>query len=141
VWIILSDPNAVVECVEGATLGDKRDDGSFDAKLIVKFGPAKVAFAANVMVDYDEVNQSGNVIARGKDAISGTKFRTTMHFSVTGQDATPDNVRSEIPIKAECELTGRLSNLIESGANLVIKRMTASFAEKLAERCGGTKAA
>jgi carbon monoxide dehydrogenase subunit G len=140
VWTILSDPNAVVECVEGATLGDKRDDGSFDAKLIVKFGPAKVSFAANVMVDYDEANQSGNVIARGKDAISGTKFRTTMHFSVTGQDAPPDNVRSEIPIKAECELTGRLSNLIESGANLVIKRMTASFAEKLAERCGGTKA-
>jgi carbon monoxide dehydrogenase subunit G len=140
VWAILSDPTAVVECVEGATLGDKQDDGSFDAKLIVKFGPAKVSFAANVMVDYDEANQSGNVIARGKDAISGTKFRTTMHFSVTGQDAPPDNVRSEIPIKAECELTGRLSNLIESGANLVIKRMTASFAEKLAERCGGTKA-
>jgi len=137
VWAIVSDPSAVVECVEGAVLGDKQDDGSFDARMTVKFGPAKVAFAANVLVEYDEANKSGSVTARGKDSISGTKFRTTMQFKVEGQDAPP---QSAMPIKAECELTGRLAHLIESGANIVIKRMTASFAEKLAERCGGAKA-
>ena len=139
VWNILSDPNAVVECVEGAVLGEKKDDGSFDAKLTVKFGPAKVAFNANVMLELDAANMSGNVTARGKDSISGTKFRTSMQFKVEGQDAPPENPRSAIPINAECEITGRLSSLIETGANLVIKRMTTSFAEKLAERCGGTK--
>ena len=138
VWAILSDPNAVVECVEGATLGDKRDDGSFDAKLTVKFGPAKIAFNANVVLDLDAANKSGSVTARGKDSISGTKFSTNMQFKVEGADTPPDNAMSVIPIKAECEITGRLSSLIESGANLVIKRMTASFAQKLAERCGGT---
>ena len=137
VWAILSDPAAVVACVEGAALGDQQDDGSFDAKMSVKFGPAKVSFNANVLVEYDEANKSGNVTARGKDSISGTKFRTTMQFKVEGQDAPP---QTAVPIKAECELSGRLAHLIESGANLVIKRMTASFAEKLAERCGGTKA-
>ncbi|MEQ1776822.1 MAG: hypothetical protein ABL891_23795, partial [Burkholderiales bacterium] len=91
---------------------------------------------ANVMLELDEASQSGSVTARGKDSISGTKFSTTMQFKVEGQDAPP---QSTIPIKAECEITGRLSSLIESGANLVIKRMTASFAEKLAERCGGTR--
>jgi len=137
VWVILSDPNAVVECVEGAALGEKKEDGSFDAKLTVKFGPAKVAFNANVLLELDEANKSGNVTARGKDSISGTKFRTSMQFKVEGQDSPP---QSAIPIKAECEISGRLSSLIETGANLVIKRMTTSFAEKLAERCGGTKA-
>jgi uncharacterized protein len=137
VWAILSDPAAVVECVEGAALGDKQEDGSFDAKMAVKFGPAKVSFAANVMVDYDEANKSGSVTARGKDGISGTKFKTSMQFKLEGEDTPPHSV---IPIKAECELSGRLAHLIESGANLVIRRMTASFAEKLAERCGGTKA-
>ena len=137
VWAIVSDPSAVVECVEGAVLGDKQDDGSFNARMTVKFGPAKIAFAANVLVEYDEANKSGSVTARGKDSISGTKFRTTMKFNVEGGDVPP---QSTMPIKAECELTGRLAHLIESGANLVIKRMTASFAEKLAVRCGGTKA-
>ena len=139
VWAILSDPNAVVECVEGAALGEKQEDGSFNAKMAVKFGPAKVSFAANVMVAYDEANKSGSVTARGKDSISGTRFKTAMQFWVEGHDASSDNVVTAIPIKAECELTGRLSHLIESGANLVIKRMMTSFADKLAERCGGTK--
>lgn len=139
VWSVLSDPNAVVECVEGAVLGEKKDDNSFDAKLTVKFGPARVAFNANVVLELDEANKSGNVTARGKDSISGTKFRTTMQFSVEGEDAPQENVITTIPIKAECEITGRLSSLIESGANLVIKRMTASFAQKLAERCSGVK--
>ena len=136
VWAILSDPSAVVECVEGATLGDKQDDGSFNAKMVVKFGPARVSFAANVLVEYDEANKSGSVTARGKDGISGTKFKTAMQFKLEGQDTPP---LSAIPIKAECELSGRLAHLIESGANLVIKRMTASFVEKLAEKCGGAK--
>ena len=137
VWTILSDPSAVVECVEGAELGEKQEDGSFDAKMAVKFGPAKVSFAANVLVTYDEASKAGSVTARGRDRISGTKFKTDMQFKVEGDDAATQSV---IPIKANCELTGRLAHLIESGANLVIKRMTASFAEKLAERCGGAKA-
>ena len=141
VWAILSDPTAVVDCVEGAVLGDKQEDGSFNAKMTVKFGPAKVSFAANVLVEYDQANQSGSVTARGRDGISGTKFKTAMQFKVEGQDAPPNVTRSAIPIKAECELSGRLAHLIESGANLVIKRMTASFAEKLAEKCGGTPSA
>jgi len=58
---------------------------------------------------------------------------------VEGHDASSDNVVTAIPIKAECELSGRLAHLIESGANLVVKRMMTSFAEKLAERCGGIK--
>ncbi len=136
VWAILSDPSAVVDCVEGAALGDKQEDGSFNAKMAVKFGPAKIAFNANVLVEYDEANLSGTVTARGKDGISGTKFKTTMHFKVEGQESPP---QTAVPIRAECELNGRLAHLIESGANLVIKRMTTSFAEKLAERCSGTK--
>ena len=138
VWAILSNPASVVDCVEGAVLGDKQEDGSFNAKMTVKFGPAKVSFAANVLVAYDEAHQSGSVTARGKDGISGTKFTTAMQFKVEGQDAPP---QTTIPIKAECEISGRLAHLIESGANMVIKRMTAGFAEKLAEKCCGVKSA
>ncbi len=140
VWAILADPHAVVECVEGAELGEQHEeDGSFDAKMAVKFGPAKIGFNANVLLNLDDAAKSGNVVARGKDRISGTKFQTTMHFKAERQDAPAAHPLSAILIKAECEITGRLSSLIETGANLVIKRMTASFAEKLAERCGGAK--
>ena len=44
VWTVLSDPHAVVECVKGASLGERHEDGSYDAGLLVSFGPATVTF-------------------------------------------------------------------------------------------------
>ena len=48
VWNFLSDPRSVVECVEGAALGEQQEDGTYDASITVKFGPAKVAFRAKL---------------------------------------------------------------------------------------------
>ena len=59
VWDLLSDPRAVVECVPGAALGDEHEDGSFDATLTVKFGPAKVAFHAQVALELDPPAMTG----------------------------------------------------------------------------------
>ena len=140
VWGILSDPRVVVECVDGAALGEKQEDGSYDATLVVKFGPAKVSFKARVAVEYDAAAMSGSVIARGKDGIGGTRVQSSMKFSVTGQDSPP---ASTVPITAEVEISGKLASLIETGANLVTERMVADFTEKLAARCaaGGAAAA
>jgi hypothetical protein len=59
VWALLSDPRAVVECVSGATLGEQQEDGTYDAGITVKFGPAKVAFRAKVQIEYDQPTMSG----------------------------------------------------------------------------------
>lgn len=132
VWDVLSDPHAVVECVDGAALGDQLEDGSFDATLVVKFGPAKVSFKAKVALELDAAAMTGNVNARGKDGIGGTRVQSAMKFNVVGQADPP---ASTITIAAEVEISGKLASLIESGANLVVKRMVGDFTERLAARC------
>jgi len=132
VWGILSDPRAVVDCVPGAELGEQHEDGSFDATLTVKFGPAKVTFRARVAVEFDEAAMAGRVTSKGKDKQGGTRFTATMSFKVVKQAETPG---STIPIEAEVEIGGRLASLVEGGAALVVKRMTAEFSEGLAARC------
>ena len=138
VWEVLSNPRAVVECVEGAALGDQLEDGSYDATLLVKFGPARVSFKAKVAVEYDAAGRSGSVLAKGKDSIGGTRVQSVMKFSVSGQNDPPV---SAVPISAEVEISGKLASLIETGANLVVKRMVGEFTEKLAARCAGGAAA
>ena len=135
VWAVLSDPQAVVECVPGASLGEAHDDGTFDATLVVKFGPAKVTFHARVALELDEATRSGKVTSRGKDNQGGTRVRTSMSFKAIEQIEPPGTV---IPIDAEVEITGRLATLVESGAKIVVKRMTADFTERLAARCNNT---
>jgi carbon monoxide dehydrogenase subunit G len=115
-------------------LGEQREDGSYNATLVVKFGPAKVTFQAKVALEYDSAAMSGRVSSRGKDNQGGTRVKTAMTFKVVAGDA-PDS--SVIPIDAQVEITGRLASLVETGASLVVKRMTGEFTERLAAKLGG----
>jgi len=137
VWDLLSDPRAVVACVPGAVLGDEREDGSFDATLTVKFGPAKVTFHARIALELDAAAMVGHVTAKGKDNQGGTRVRAKMTFKVTEQAEPPG---STVPIEAQVEISGRLATLVEGGATLVVKRMTGEFSERLAARCAGATA-
>lgn len=134
VWDLLSDPRTVVDCVPGAILGEQQEDGSFDATLTVKFGPAKVTFKANIALELDMAEMVGHVTARGRDNQGGTRIRAKMMFSVVEQ-LQPKG--STIPIEAQVEISGRLATLVESGANFVVKRMTGEFTERVAARCAG----
>jgi carbon monoxide dehydrogenase subunit G len=138
VWDILSDPYAVVECVPGAALGDKQEDGSYDATLTVKFGPAKVSFRARFTLELDAAGMTGQVTSKARDNQGGTRVKTSMAFKVVEGQAPGT---SAIPITAQVEIAGKLASLVESGANLVVRHMTKEFSERLAARCAGVKAA
>ncbi len=135
VWDLLSNPRAVVDCVPGAALGEQHEDGSYDAGVTIKFGPAKVTFKARVALEFDAATKSGSVTSRGKDNQGGTRFNATMNFKVVDQ---APSTGSAIEIKSQVEISGRLASLVESGAGMVVKRMTADFSERLAARCAGT---
>lgn len=138
VWALLSDPRAVVDCVPGAALGTLQEDGTYDATLVVKFGPAKVTFQAKVALEFDSAAMGGRVSSRGRDNQGGTRVKTAMSFKVTPGAAPGTSV---IPIEAAVEITGRLASLVESGASMVVKRMTGEFTERLTAKLGGAPAA
>jgi carbon monoxide dehydrogenase subunit G len=134
VWAVLSDPSVVVECVPGASLGERHEDGSYDAAMTVKFGPAKVTFRSRFTLELDEPSRSGRVASRARDNQGGTRVRADMQFRVE-EGATPGS--SAIGIDAQVEISGKLASLVESGANLVVKQMTKAFSERLAAKLGG----
>lgn len=138
VWNLLSNPNDVVSCVPGATLGDKHDDGSFDGGVTVKFGPARVTFKARIELALDDATMSGSVTSRGKDSQGGTRFNAKMSFNVQDMEGEPG---ATVLIKGENEISGKLAGLVEAGAKIVIKRMSAEFAENLQARVTGGAAA
>jgi carbon monoxide dehydrogenase subunit G len=132
VWDVLSDPRAVVDCVPGAKLGDRLEDGSYDTTLTVRFGPAKVTFRAKVTLELDGTAMVGHVFSRGRDDQGGTRVKTTMTFKVVAGQAPGS---SSVAVDAQVEISGRLASVVESGAALVAKRITGEFTERLAARC------
>jgi carbon monoxide dehydrogenase subunit G len=137
VWGVLSDPRAVVDCVPGATLGERLEDGSYEATMTVKFGPVKVTFHAKVALELDGTAMIGHVVSRGRDDQGGTRVKTAMTFKVVKGHAPGS---SAVPIDAQVEISGRLASLVESGASLVVKRVAVEFTERLAARCAKTMA-
>lgn len=130
VWSIMSNPHQVVACVPGATLGESHDDGTFDGSLTVQFGPLKIPFRARIQLVLDEVARIGHLTAGGKDEKGGTRLQATANFRIT-----PDATGSVIAMRGEVEIKGRLAGLVEGGANVVVRRMTDQFTERLSERC------
>ena len=135
VWDLLSNPREVVDCGPGASLGEQQEDGRYDATVTVKFGPAKVTFKAKVALDFDASTMTGKVSSTGKDTQGGTRMNGSMTFRVLERTDPPG---STVPIEAMVEVSGKLAMLVESGAKLVVKRMTTEFSERLAARFAGT---
>ena len=132
VWAVVSDPSAVVACIAGAELGAVHDDGSFDGTLIVKFSALRVKFAARLTLDLAEAGHEGRLSARGRDGQGATRFNGGATFRVA-PDQDPGH--SLVTMTGEVNLAGKLAALIESGAGVVVSRMTKEFSAALIERC------
>ncbi|MEU9157558.1 SRPBCC domain-containing protein [Streptomyces sp. NPDC048417] len=132
VWEVISDPSAVVSCIGGAELGPSHDDGSFDGTLAVRFGGLRVKFAARVALDLDEPAHEGRLTARGADGQGATRFSAGATFRVA-EGLTPGS--SRVFCDGEIKLNGKLAKLIESGAGMVVSRMTKEFTDELVKAC------
>ncbi|WP_335984341.1 SRPBCC domain-containing protein [Streptomyces sp. CA2R106] len=138
VWEVVSDPADVVSCIAGAELGEAHDDGSFDGALVIKFGAIRVKFAARITLDLDPGEFEGRLSARGGDGQGATRFRGDATFRVV-DGAEPGSAR--VLMDGEVTLSGKLASLVESGANVVVSRMTKDFTAKLIAKCGQPAAA
>ncbi|MFJ8755004.1 SRPBCC domain-containing protein [Streptomyces sp. NPDC102441] len=132
VWEVISDPSAVVSCIGGAELGASHDDGSFDGTLAIRFGGLRVKFAARISLDLDESAHEGRLTARGADGQGATRFSAGATFRVVEGETSGT---SRVFCDGEIKLNGKLAKLIESGAGMVVSRMTKEFTDQLVEKC------
>ncbi|MFA3840481.1 SRPBCC domain-containing protein [Streptomyces aureus] len=132
VWEVISNPSDVVSCIGGAELGPSHDDGSFDGTLAIRFGGIRVKFAARVALDLDESLREGRLSARGKDGQGATRFSAHATFRVVPGE---EPGTSRVSCDGEIQLNGKLAKLIESGAGMVVSRMTQEFTDELVKLC------
>lgn len=131
VWDFIRDPYQVASCLPGATIEGQREDGSYDAAMVLQFGPLKVTLRANAVLALDPATMTGTIATRGKDAQGGVKVGAQTRFAVAQADGG-----SDITVGATVELTGKLASVIGAGAPIVTKRLAKTFAEQLAEKLG-----
>jgi uncharacterized protein len=131
VWSVLSDPVQVVSLIPDAEIVSENEDGSYDGRFAVKFGPIRVRVMARVDVEFDEAARSGRITARGGDSEGGFNMTTAANFEVRPADGADGSV---LQLSGTVDLSGRLASQIRPAADLVVKRMSNDFVEALARR-------
>ena len=131
VWRFLADVPAVVACLPGAELGERRDDGTYAGALRVKVGPISARLEGEGRIMRDEAAMSGRIDGKGVDRRGGSRATATLHYAVLAAEGG----RAAIEVSADVVLSGPLAQIGRSGlVEDVARSMTETFAENLERR-------
>lgn len=129
VWALLKDVRQVVECVPGATLGEQRDDGRYDASIGVKFGVISLRFGGVARVTYDDASHSVTLAAQGRDMARTTRAAGDVVVGISTATAGTD-----VEVRGTFEFAGPTAHLAQTGARAVAGSILRSFAACLGRR-------
>jgi carbon-monoxide dehydrogenase small subunit len=134
VWRAFADVKAVAACLPGAESVEV-DGDRVRARIVVRFGPMKAAFAGAATHERDEVNRTGRLRGAGQDNLSQSRARADIVYrlepaaSAPSTGVAPDATR--VLITMDYSLQGPLAQF--SRASLM-----RDFAERLVADFGAT---
>lgn len=132
VWSFLTDLERVAECLEGATVTDRDEDGTWSGTMKVKLGPVSSTYRGTVRFDRaDEDAHVAELSAEGRDVRGKGGADMTMRSRLTASDggATEVEVASTVHVTGVLARMGR--GMIEDVSDQLFQRFTACVREKL----------
>lgn len=129
-WEVVSDPYAVVECVPGATIDRRNDDGSYDITVIVTFGPIRLPFRGRLALELEPEAHRGRLTGDGQDSPGGTRIAAKATFVVA-----PAAAGASVAMNGDVDISGRFASFVSGSAGTMVDRMAADFGRRLAARC------
>jgi carbon monoxide dehydrogenase subunit G len=128
VYELMLDPERVGECIAGAKVTGRRDDGSYDATVTVKLGPVKMTYAGTIaIVESDAVARTATMLAKGSEQRGQGTAQATLLMSV----AEREGGGSHVNVSADMLVTGRVAQMGRGVMQDVARRMIAQMAQNM----------
>jgi carbon-monoxide dehydrogenase small subunit len=138
VWALMSNPEAVAQCMPGARLDGPPQDGRLTGRIEVRLGPVAASFAGEGTVtqfpsEYRQAIQGGATDRKGGSRVSGSvEYRLSEVAGAAGGAAT------QADVTIGYALAGVLAQLGRSGlARDVAQRLGEAFAQNIDARLRG----
>jgi len=137
VWAFLLDPEAVVQCMPGASLDGIEDEETFLGSIKVKIGPISTNYKGRVrFVERDDEARSMRLEADGRDKGGGTA-RGEMSSTLTEES----DGSTRVAVNSSVVLTGRVMQFGRSIHEGVARQLFAEFQQRLTSQLEGDGAA
>jgi len=130
VWDALNNPQVLRQCIPGCERMDKTDDTHFSASAVLKIGPVKATFNANIALSDLDPPRHCTIRGEGQGGVAG--------FARGDADVvlTPQSGSTELSYTAQAAIGGKLAQigqrLIDGAAKQIADDFFARFAEAVA---------
>jgi len=130
VWSALNNPQVLRVCIPGCERMDKTDDTHFSAAAVLKIGPVKATFNANIALSDLDPPRHCTIKGEGQGGVAG--------FARGDADVvlTPQDGGTELSYTAQAAIGGKLAQigqrLIDGAAKQIADDFFARFAEAVA---------
>lgn len=135
---LVGTPTAVIEVFEnvplvagflpGASVGERREDGSYPGQLQVTFGPKRLNFKGSLVNTVQREALAGTLRGQAGADVRGAKMAVSMRYQLS---ATAYGTRVELV--SEAELTGILAEFARTGGVVLTQALLDEFAKHLSE--------
>ena len=123
VWSFFQDVPSVAQCLPGAELLARSEDGSYEGRLAVKLGPMTAAFEGKATVIPDEASRSAIIEGKGVDKKGGSRGQVKVLYAIA-----PEGEGSKVSIDADVTLSGPAAQFGRTGLiNEMSKRLIQEF--------------
>jgi uncharacterized protein len=133
-----ADVPAMAGLLPGASVGERQEDGSYPATLVVSFGPKRIAFKGSLTNNVDVAKLCGTLQGRASADIRGARMIVAMNYRLAEGPAS-DVPRTQVRLESEAELSGVLGEFAKTGGAVVVEAMLAEFARRFSEEFGPKK--
>ena len=132
VWEFSQDVPSVAQCLPGAELFGKTEDGAYEGKLSVKLGPMTAAFEGKATVDPNPSEKTAVIEGRGVDKKGGSRGQVKVNYAIVPADAG-----SKVSVDADITLSGPAAQFGRTGlVNEMSKRLIGDFVDCLEGKLG-----
>lgn len=133
---VFGDTPLVAGFLPGASVGERRDDGSHPGVLAVSFGPKRLNFKGSLVNDARPQELAGTLTGQASSDVRGAKMAVTLDYRLS---AAPGGTR--VDTVAEAELTGVLAEFARTGGAVVTQALLDAFAQRLSAHMRATRPA
>lgn len=121
---VFEDVPLVASFLPGASVGERREDGSYPGQLTVAFGPKRLAFKGSLANEVDRAGLAGELTGQASADVRGAKMAVNMRYQLA-----PAAGGTRVTLVSEAELTGILAEFARTGGVVVTQALLDEFAK------------
>ena len=121
---VFEDVPLVAGFLPGASVGERREDGSWPGQLAVAFGPKRLAFKGSLTNAVNPEELKGELSGQASADVRGAKMLVTMRYRLA-----PAGGGTRVDLVSEAELTGMLAEFARTGGAVVTQALLGEFAK------------